>query len=133
VLCFINFRIPIKDHTVCWNQPIKVLSQKVISKKRLLGPCELKLEVFQELGGKQASSIGDLTINLSEYVDSQSTTDRFLLNHSKFNSTLKVCSQNKVGDAGEPSFMCYIVIQICVTCFFCDSWQFGYIRNQILD
>ncbi|ORZ26232.1 N-terminal C2 in EEIG1 and EHBP1 proteins-domain-containing protein [Absidia repens] len=83
-------RLPIKDHTVCWNQPIKVLSQMVISKQRLLGPCELKLEVFQELGGKQVSSIGDLTINLSEYVDSQSTTDRFLLNHSKFNSTLKL-------------------------------------------
>ncbi|KAI8336138.1 N-terminal C2 in EEIG1 and EHBP1 proteins-domain-containing protein [Chlamydoabsidia padenii] len=84
-------RVPIKDHTVCWNQPIKVLAQMVISKQRILGPCELKLEVFQELGGKQATSIGDLTINLSEYVDGGSlTTERFLLNHSKFNSTLKL-------------------------------------------
>jgi hypothetical protein len=69
----------------------------VLSKQRLLGPCELKLEVFQELGGKQASSIGDLTINLSEYVDGGAlTTERFLLNHSKFNSTLKVKKSKKV-------------------------------------
>ncbi|CAO3595446.1 unnamed protein product [Absidia cylindrospora] len=86
----VTARIPIKDHTVGWNEPIKVLSQLVISKQRLLGPCELKLEVFQELGGKQLSSIGDLTINLSEYVGSGLTTERFLLNHSKFNSTLKL-------------------------------------------
>ncbi|ORZ09581.1 N-terminal C2 in EEIG1 and EHBP1 proteins-domain-containing protein [Absidia repens] len=86
----VTARIPIKDHTVGWNEPIKVLSQLVISKQRLLGPCELKLEVFQELGGKQVSSIGDLTINLSEYVGSGLTTERFLLNHSKFNSTLKL-------------------------------------------
>ncbi|KAI8082957.1 N-terminal C2 in EEIG1 and EHBP1 proteins-domain-containing protein [Halteromyces radiatus] len=83
-------RVPIKDHTVCWNQPIKVLSQMVINKQRVLGPCELKLEVFQELGGKQVSNIGDLTINLSEYVDAGLATERFLLNHSKFNSTLKL-------------------------------------------
>ncbi|CAO3612321.1 unnamed protein product [Cunninghamella blakesleeana] len=86
----ITTRIPIKDHTVCWNQPIKVISQLVISKQRLLGPCELKIEVFQEIGGKQTSCIGDLSINLSEYVDAGLNTERFLLNHSKFNSTLKL-------------------------------------------
>ncbi|KAI8335807.1 EEIG1/EHBP1 N-terminal domain-containing protein [Chlamydoabsidia padenii] len=84
-------RIPIKDHTVCWDQPINVLSQMIISKERLLGPCELKLQVFQKLGGKQISTIGDLTINLTDYVvDNDSACKRFLLNHSKFNSTLKL-------------------------------------------
>lgn len=56
----------------------------------MLGPCDLKLEVFQELGGKDTLLIGDLTINLSEYANSGLTTRRYLLDDCKFNSTIKV-------------------------------------------
>lgn len=56
----------------------------------MLGPCELKLEVYQELGGKDTIIIGDLTINLAEYANSGLTTRRYLLDDCKFNSTIKV-------------------------------------------
>ena len=67
------------------------MSQLVINKQHVLGACELKLEIFQELsGGKETHSIGSLTINLSEYADSGVSTRRYLLDQSKFNSTVKV-------------------------------------------
>lgn len=67
------------------------MAQLVIDKHSMLGACELKLEVFQQIsGGKETHSIGDLTINLSEYAGSSVTTRRYLLDHCKFNSTVKV-------------------------------------------
>lgn len=67
------------------------MAQLVIDKHSMLGACELKLEVFQQIsGGKETHSIGDLTINLSEYAGSGVTTRRYLLDHCKFNSTVKV-------------------------------------------
>lgn len=67
------------------------MAQLIISKQHVLGPCEFKLEVYQELGGsKDTVPIGSLTINLSEYASSGLTTRRYLLDHCKFNSTIKV-------------------------------------------
>jgi hypothetical protein len=66
------------------------MAELVVSKQRTLGPCELRLEVYQELGGKDTIIIGDLTINLSEYANSGLTTRRYLLDDCKFNSTIKV-------------------------------------------
>ncbi|ORX49191.1 hypothetical protein DM01DRAFT_301844 [Hesseltinella vesiculosa] len=94
-------RAPIKNFSICWNQSIKVHSQLVISKQKLLGACELKLEVFQETGEKQVSSIGDLVINLSEYVNNGLNTERFLLHNTKFNSTMKLAIQmTQISDPG---------------------------------
>ncbi|KAI8068541.1 N-terminal C2 in EEIG1 and EHBP1 proteins-domain-containing protein [Gongronella butleri] len=96
-----TLRAPIKNHAICWNQSVKVHTQLVISKQKLLGACELKLEVFQEIGGKQISSIGDLSINLSEYVDNGMNTERFLLHNTKFNSTMKLAIRmTQVSDPG---------------------------------
>lgn len=69
------------------------MSQLIINKHHILGACELKLEVFQELsGGKETHSIGSLTVNLAEYAGSGVTTRRYLLDQCKFNSTVKVVS-----------------------------------------
>lgn len=67
------------------------MAHLVISKQHILGPCELRLEVYQELGGSRDTiPIGSLTINLSEYASSGLTTRRYLLDECKFNSTIKV-------------------------------------------
>ncbi|KAI8384445.1 N-terminal C2 in EEIG1 and EHBP1 proteins-domain-containing protein [Radiomyces spectabilis] len=84
-------RESIKDHCIVWNQPANTMVQLIINKHQALNPCELKLEVFQQLGGSKAIvAIGDLTINLSEYSRSGLTTRRYLLDHCKFNSTIKL-------------------------------------------
>lgn len=67
------------------------MAHLVISRQHILGPCELRLEVYQELGGsRDTTPIGSLTINLSEYASSGLTTRRYLLDECKFNSTIKV-------------------------------------------
>ncbi|KAI7901230.1 N-terminal C2 in EEIG1 and EHBP1 proteins-domain-containing protein [Cokeromyces recurvatus] len=84
-------RAPIRDHCIFWGHPISTIAHLVITKQRILGPCELKLEIYQELGGsKDTISIGNLTINLSEYAGSGLITRRYLLDHCKFNSTIKL-------------------------------------------
>lgn len=60
--------------------------QLVIDKQQILGKCEFKLDIYQK-GGKE---IGSLSINLSEYADKGVTTERYLLQNCKFNSTIKV-------------------------------------------
>ncbi|KAI8067337.1 N-terminal C2 in EEIG1 and EHBP1 proteins-domain-containing protein [Thamnidium elegans] len=84
-------RAPIRDHCIFWGHPISTMAQLIISKQHVLGPCEFKLEVYQELGGsKDTVPIGSLTINLSEYASSGLTTRRYLLDDCKFNSTIKL-------------------------------------------
>ncbi|GAN01448.1 hypothetical protein MAM1_0007c00881 [Mucor ambiguus] len=84
-------RAPIRDHCIFWGHPISTMAHLVISKQQILGPCELRLEVYQELGGSRDTvPIGSLTINLSEYASSGLTTRRYLLDECKFNSTIKL-------------------------------------------
>ncbi|KAI8967634.1 hypothetical protein BDF20DRAFT_829319 [Mycotypha africana] len=87
-------KAPIRDHAIFWGHPISTIAHLVISssKDRLLGACELKLEVYQELGGnnKNITSVGTLSINLSEYASAGLVTRRYLLDQCKFNSTLKL-------------------------------------------
>ncbi|KAI8361805.1 hypothetical protein EDC96DRAFT_512572 [Choanephora cucurbitarum] len=66
------------------------MAHLVISKQRILGTCELKLDVFQEIAGKDTTLIGSLTINLSEYAGLGLTSRRYLLDNCKFNSTIKL-------------------------------------------
>lgn len=70
-----------------WNHPINTLVQLVINKQQILGGCDLKLEIYKK-GDKE--ELGSLTINLSEYAGSGVTTERYLLQNCKFNSTIKV-------------------------------------------
>jgi hypothetical protein len=85
-----NNRSPIRDHTIFWGESISTTSELVISKKQghVLGPCEFKLEVYQE-NARELIPIGNLVINLSEYAESGLTTRRYLLDDCKFNSTIK--------------------------------------------
>lgn len=90
-------RAPINDHSVFWNYPINTMAQLVINKQHVLGSCELKLEIIQELsGGKETHTVGTLSINLSEYAESGVTTRRYLLDDCKFNSTVKASDKDDV-------------------------------------
>ncbi|CAO3613632.1 unnamed protein product [Mucor hiemalis] len=86
-MCKAMIRIHIKDHQVTWNHPINTLIQLVINKQQILGGCDLKLEIYKK-GDKE--ELGSLTINLSEYAGSGVTTERYLLQNCKFNSTIKL-------------------------------------------
>ncbi|KAI8640339.1 EEIG1/EHBP1 N-terminal domain-containing protein [Parasitella parasitica] len=84
-------RAPIRDHCIFWGHPISTMAQLIVSKQKVLGSCEFRLEVYQELGGSRDTiPIGSLTINLSEYASSGLTTRRYLLDKCKFNSTIKL-------------------------------------------
>ncbi|SAM00710.1 hypothetical protein [Absidia glauca] len=82
---------PIKDHTVEWFSSVTTMAELVISKQHMLQPCELKLEIYQEVGGTGAAKqMGSLSINMSEYATSGSITRRYLLEECKFNSFIKL-------------------------------------------
>ncbi|KAI9304085.1 EEIG1/EHBP1 N-terminal domain-containing protein [Cunninghamella echinulata] len=86
----ITTNIPINDHTVIWRHSVKTQCELVISKQHLLMPCELKLEIYQEIGGSNLKQIGALSLNISEYATLGHITKRYLLEECKFNSLIKV-------------------------------------------
>ncbi|RUP49162.1 hypothetical protein BC936DRAFT_143151 [Jimgerdemannia flammicorona] len=84
-------RAPIKNHAVQWDVNFDSIVHLVIGKDGLLQPCELRVDVIQELnGGRETENIGNLVLNLSEYVGTGITTRRYLLQDSKINSKMKV-------------------------------------------
>ncbi|KAG2201049.1 hypothetical protein INT46_004375 [Mucor plumbeus] len=92
-------RIHIKDHQITWNHPINTIIQLVINKQQVLNDCELKLDIYQK-GGKE---IGTLSINLSEYAGSGITTERYLLQNCKFNSTIKLSLRMNIKPDSTPN------------------------------
>lgn len=88
--CYLSPREHIKDHTVEWYSSVTTFAELVISKQQILQPCELKLDIYQELGGGGTKQMGSLSINLSEYALSGPITRRYLLDECKFNSFIKV-------------------------------------------
>ncbi|OBZ89832.1 hypothetical protein A0J61_02130 [Choanephora cucurbitarum] len=93
-------RVHIQDHQVTWNHPINTMIQLIINKQQVLSNCELKLEIFQK-GGKE---IGSLSINLSEYAGLGVTTERYLLENCKFNSTIKLSLRMNIKSDLMPQF-----------------------------
>ncbi|KAI8076737.1 N-terminal C2 in EEIG1 and EHBP1 proteins-domain-containing protein [Halteromyces radiatus] len=93
----------IKEHCVVWSFPVTTTAELVISKQHLLTPCELKLEIFQQVGGSNAKQMGSLSINLSEYATSGFITKRYLLEECKFNSFIKLSIEMKqITNVDEP-------------------------------
>ncbi|KAI9486400.1 MAG: N-terminal C2 in EEIG1 and EHBP1 proteins-domain-containing protein [Benjaminiella poitrasii] len=92
-------RVHIKNHQVIWNYPINTIIQLIIDKQQVLGSCELKLEIYQK-GGKE---IGSLSINLSEYAGLGVTTERYLLQNCKFNSTIELTLRMNIKTESTPN------------------------------
>jgi len=84
-------RVPIRDHTVQWSFSFQNTAEFVVGKDGVLLPFELRLDVLQELhGGRDTDIIGNLVLNLSEYVGHDAKSRRYLLQDSKVNSMLKL-------------------------------------------
>lgn len=115
-------RAPINDHSVFWNYPINTMAQLVINKQHVLGSCELKLEIIQELsGGKETHTVGTLSINLSEYAESGVTTRRYLLDDCKFNSTVKASDKDDV-----------MVSFVSLSNLSYNSYPYGWVKSRML-
>ncbi|CAO3614759.1 unnamed protein product [Cunninghamella blakesleeana] len=100
----ITTNIPINDHSVVWRHSIKTQCELVISKQHLLMPCELKLEIYQEIGGSNLKQIGSLLLNISEYATIGPSTRRYLLEECKFNSFIKLSIEMKQLSKTDESF-----------------------------
>jgi len=84
-------KAPIRDHTVQWSFLFQSIAELVVGKDGVLLPFELRLDVIQELhGGRDTHIIGNLVLNLSEYVGNDAKSRRYLLQDSKVNSMLKL-------------------------------------------
>ncbi|CAG8487132.1 8080_t:CDS:2 [Ambispora gerdemannii] len=95
----------IKDYSVFWNHNLSNKIQLVVGSDGYLMPCEFRLTIKQELkGGKEINTIGSLSLNLSEYVDSGKMTRRYLLQKSKINSTIKLSIETKHTTFGDVEY-----------------------------
>ncbi|KAL1922046.1 uncharacterized protein VTP21DRAFT_10688 [Calcarisporiella thermophila] len=84
-------RTPLKDHTVRWNQKSQAIVQLIVGKDRMLTPCEFRLTIKQEMNsGREVETVGTIAVNISEYVNAGNVVRRYLLQESKFNSTIKL-------------------------------------------
>lgn len=85
-------RSAIKDHKVEWDYENSWNVRMVIDRSNKLQEAVLIFEVYQEMyGGKERHALGTLELNLAEYVEnSESSSQRYLLQNSKVNSTLRL-------------------------------------------
>ncbi|KAL1922547.1 uncharacterized protein VTP21DRAFT_10086 [Calcarisporiella thermophila] len=84
-------RAPLRNHCVRWGQKFQTSVQLIVGKDNILQPCELRLYIKQEsINGREATNVGVVILNLSEYVNGGGEMRRYLLQESKFNSTLKL-------------------------------------------
>jgi hypothetical protein len=93
-------RVDIKEHKALFDYERTVSIRLVVDKNGVLQESNLVLEIVHEvaIGGKEdRSALGEVKINISEYVEATRQTQDFvqrrhLLQNSKVNGTLKVSS-----------------------------------------
>lgn len=98
------------DHSVAYNQRVDVELEMFVDKDtKELQPCELKLEVQQNLPSldpkeNQKEVLGVVYINLAEYAKAGAVTRRHLLQKSKVNAVMRV-SVELIQHSGETDFI----------------------------
>lgn len=107
-------KCPIKEHKVTWDYEKTLPVRLTMDKSNLLTECLIHLEVVQEynsgIGRADKIPLGMVSLNLSEYVETQSDdgeegiTRRYLMQESKINSTLKIGISMKQVD-GERNYI----------------------------
>ncbi|KAJ3224972.1 hypothetical protein HK099_007601 [Clydaea vesicula] len=85
-----------KDHTVRWDHKLATNSTLIIGKDGYLQPNELTLTFRQVTNGIKNENIGQVAVNLSEFAGARSTQRKYLLNHSKVNSFLRITVSMKL-------------------------------------
>ncbi len=80
-----------KNHIVTWNHEFQCEVTMVIGKDEYLQPCELILQLKQEVNGtKNIEDLGEVVIDLAEYANMPTTTRKYLLQEAKINSAIRV-------------------------------------------
>ena len=91
----------IRDHRVAYDYEKKVPVRLTIERNGMLQDCPLQFEIYQEYAaGSRGEQImlGKIKLNLAEYCDAHDSGNedglnrRYLMQDSKINSTLKVCT-----------------------------------------
>lgn len=88
----------IQDHKAWWDYEKVVQVRMTVDRNQMLQECDLQLSIIQEfssVGGREERILlGNVRLNLAEYVDKSETdeviTRRYLMRESKVNSTLKI-------------------------------------------
>ena len=83
----------IREHKAAWEDYVAKSEVKIsVGKQEMLNELPLHFEVHQEMhGGRDRMQLGNLSLNLAEYVQSQEgETRRYLLQESKVNSTIRL-------------------------------------------
>lgn len=96
-------RRAIQDHKVFYDYEVKLTVRMTVDKNGMLQESPIDFEVIQEYSGGgrgERISLGDVKINLAEYVEQSELnntsaeepgiTRRYLMQNSKINSTLKL-------------------------------------------
>ncbi|PGH04851.1 hypothetical protein AJ80_08460 [Polytolypa hystricis UAMH7299] len=88
-------KVPIQDHRATWVYEKALSVRLTIDRNEMLQECEICFDIFQEFtDGRRPEKLGIAKLNLSEYVDrsddDEGITQRYLIQESKVNCTLKV-------------------------------------------
>jgi hypothetical protein len=90
-------RVLIQDHRASWDYEKTLPIKLTVDRNHVLQECDIYLEIFQEFasGGRgDRITLGNIRLNLAEYVDKSDNEDgvtrRYLMQDSKVNSTLKI-------------------------------------------
>ena len=83
----------IKDHKVTWKYERTVPNIRMtVDRNGVLHEQLVMFEICQEYSGRERIMLGNVTVNLAEYAGVAKETRRYLMQDSKINSTLKVCT-----------------------------------------
>ena len=96
-------RAPIKDHLVTWDYETRVELRMIVDKKGELEAADIQFEIVQDyaVGAKgERALLGVVRLNLAEYVLAcdemeEAVCRRYLMQESKINSTVKVCTNRR--------------------------------------
>ncbi|EFE39752.1 conserved hypothetical protein [Trichophyton verrucosum HKI 0517] len=85
------------DHRASWDYEKLTVVRLTVDRNQMLQDCELQLDIFQEFTAENRADrvpLGNIKLNLSEYVDKtesdEGITRRYLMQNSKINATVKV-------------------------------------------
>lgn len=85
----------VSDHRVVYNHVARFQHHFRLSKDTTLKPCIAVFDVMWEHVDSDRITLGKVDVNLSEYMNQQPQTNRFLLRESKINGTLSLTIESK--------------------------------------
>lgn len=100
-------KYPVSDHRVVYNHKSHFQYRFRLSKDTTLKPCVAIFDVLWEHVNSDRMTLGKVEVNLSEYINQEPQTNRFLLRESKINGTLSLTIESKQV-SGTKNFKVYV-------------------------